>query len=236
MPRQFKPIAQQVIVITGATSRIGTATARLAVRQGARVVLGADDTVALDQLAGDLRRSGGDVLALRVEAAVKEQITALGRAAVQRFGGVDTWINQSANDPYAALTQAARERRFKTDFWATVHGTIAARGLMTEDGGAIVNLDSDASAKHDVASFTDALRAEIDTDGMPISVTLVRAPTGGAQATPQLVAEAVLYAARHARPVIRVRRATHRTSRATDLLARCLDLLLLHHPYKTWRV
>ena len=235
MPIQHKILSAQVIVITGATTSIGTATARLAAKHGARLVLADDDSVALDQLAGDVRRAGGEVLAMRVDAAVKEQVTALGRAAVQRFGRIDTWVNHGARDVDVALTQAARERRFKTGFWATVHGTIAARGLMREEGGAIVNLDSDASAKHDVKGFTDALREEIDTDGVPISVTLVHALGAATKATPRLMAEAILYAAGHAKPVIRVGRPRSGAA-AQGLLSRCLDLFMLHTPHKNWRV
>jgi short-subunit dehydrogenase len=229
MSTQRKPISAQVIVITGATSRIGMSTARMAARQGARLVLAASDAYALDQLAGDIRRAGGDVLAVRVDPAVKEQVAALGRAAVQRYGGIDTWVNHVAHEHDGALAQADLERRFKTEYWATVHGTIAARALMKQDGGAIVNLDSDASAKHDVKSFTDALRAEIDTDGVPISVTLVQAP-GSGKSAPQQVAEAILYAARNTKPEVRVRRAARAFAYDADdnlgLLDRVVDLLM----------
>jgi len=233
MPKRHKPLSEQVIVITGATSSLGMSTARLAAKRGARLVLAADHAAALDELAGDIRRAGGEALAVRVDAAVKEQVAALGRAAMQRYGCIDTWINHRAHDIDAALTQAARERRFKTDFWATVHGTIAARALMNQDGGAIVNLDSEASAKHDIQGFTDALRAETNADGLPISVTLVHAFGTGTKATPQLVAEAILSAARSPRRDIRVSHAKRSTDASHRLLATCLGLLALHHPHKT---
>lgn len=237
MPKRHKPLSEQVIVMTGATSPVGMVTARMAARQGARLVLGAGDAAALDRLAGDIRRAGGEVLAVRVDASIKEQVTALGRAAMRRFGCIDTWINHGAADNDAAPTQAARERRFKSDYWATVHGTIAAHGLMKQDGGAIVNLDSTASAKHDVKGFTDALRAEIDTDGVPITVTLVHGGDAGAKTAPQLMAEAILTAARYAKADVYAGRATRAWRNATAApgpLSRITGYFVPRHAHKTW--
>lgn len=241
MLNQHKPLSTQVIVICGATSRVGVTTARMAAKQGAKLVLASSNQAALDHLSADILRQGvrhgGELLALRVDPSIKDQVTALGRAAVQRFGVIDTWVNLAA-DGHVPSSQDGDERQFKTDFRATVHGTIVARSLMSLHGGAIVNFDSDANAKHDVQRFTDALRSEIDTDGVPISVTLLHALDAGAKNTAQLVAEAILYAAVNERRDIhvgRIPRVTVRQPGATvNLLARCVDMLMLRHPQNTW--
>jgi short-subunit dehydrogenase len=237
MLNPHKHLSTQVIVICGATSLVGVTTARMAAKQGAKLVLASSNQAALDHLSADILRHGGELLALRVDPSDKDQVAALGRAAVQRFGVIDTWVNLAA-DGHVPSSQDGGERQFKTDFWATVHGTIVARGLMSLHGGAIVNFDSDASAKHDVRRFTEALRAEIDTDGVPISVTLLHALDAGAKNTAQLVAEAILYAAVNEQHDIHVGRIPRVTVRqpgaAVKLLARCMDILMLRHPQNTW--
>jgi short-subunit dehydrogenase len=239
MLNQHKPLAHQVIVICGATSGVGMGTARMAAKQGAKLVLAAPDQAALDQLSADLLPHGGQVLALRVDPSIKDQVMALGRAAVQHFGVIDTWVNLATDAHPEATNAAGNERQFKTDFRATVHGTIVARDLMSLHGGAIVNFDSDASARHDVQRFTESLRSEIDADGVPISVTLLHALDAGGKNTAQLVAEAILYAAVNEQRDIHVGRisrvTTHQPNPAVNLLARCVDMLMLRHPQNTWR-
>lgn len=191
MTGKRKPLGEQVIVVTGATSGIGAATVRMAARQGARLLVAAADPALLDELAGDLRRGGGKVEALRVDASVKEQVTALGRVALHRFGRVDTWVNIS--DPVPASPD---EDTSRAEFWRAVHGSITALGLMRQDGGTIVTLLSDTAARHDIKRFTDALRTEIATDRVPISVTLIHSPAD-ADTAPGTVAQAILHAAQH---------------------------------------
>lgn len=192
MATKLKPLASQVIVITGATSGIGLTTARMAARQGAKLVVAARDEDALDKLVAEIRQAGGEALAFPVDVGVKKEVTALGNAAVQRFGRIDTWINNAGISIYGRLQDtplADEERLFQTNFWGVVNGSMVALGLMKKDGGAIINLGSELSdrsvplqamysaSKHAVKGFTDSLRMEIEKDRVPISVTLIR-PAG----------------------------------------------------------
>ena len=189
---KLKPLASQVIVITGATSGIGLTTARMAARQGAKLVVAARDADALDQLVSEIKAAGGEALAFPVDVGINEQVEALGKAAVQRFGRIDTWINNAGISIYGRhedIPLKDQEHLFQTNFWGVVHGSMVALSLMKKTGGALINLGSELSdravplqgmysaSKHAVKGFTDSLRMEIEKDDVPISVTLIR-PAG----------------------------------------------------------
>lgn len=260
MGTKLKPIASQVMVITGATSGIGLTTARMAAKQGAKLVLAARDSDALDKLADEIKQGGGEALAFPVDVGVKDQVTALGKAAVQRFGRIDTWVNNAGISIYGRLEDVPLEdleRLFQTNFWGAVNGSMVALDLMKKEGGAIINLGSEVSdraaplqgmysaSKHAVKGFTDSLRMEIEKAGTPIAVTLIR-PAGidtmftdharnymknepelpAPLFAPELVADAILYAAQHVKRDIFVGGASRMASLSANYTPRVLDKLM----------
>src|SRR4051812_20550159 len=189
MAISLKPLASQVMVITGATSGIGLVTARTAARKGARLVLAARDHAALDALVDELKQQGSEALAVPTDVGLRDEGSALGSAAVQRFGRVDTWINNAGISIYGRNQDVPLEdqqRLFQTNFWGVVYGSLTALELMKGQGGAIINLGSEVSdravplqgmysaSKHAVKGFTDSLRMEIEKDKVPVSVTLIK--------------------------------------------------------------
>ena len=257
MSATLKPLAKQVIVITGATSGIGLTTARMAARQGAKLVVAARDAAALDELVAEIKLAGGEALAFPVDVGVKDQVIALGNAAVQRFGRIDTWVNNAGISIYGRhedIPLADQEQLFQTNFWGAVNGSMTALALMKRDGGAIINLGSELSdraiplqgmysaSKHAVKGFTDSLRMEIENDGVPISVTLIR-PAGidtmftnharnymknepelpAPLYAPELVAESILFAAQNVKRDIFVGGASRVVSLSANYAPRLLD-------------
>lgn len=256
---QLKPLARQVIVITGATSGIGLTTARMAARRGATLVLAARNGAALDQLAAEIREAGGQALAFPLDVGNRDEVTALGNAAVQRFGRIDTWINNAGISVYGRHEQvplADHERLFQTNFWGVVHGSMVALARM-QQGGAIINLGSELSeraapvqgmysaSKHAVKGFTDALRMEIEQDGVPISVTLVHPAAIDTMLTnharnymrhetelppplfaPEVVAEAILYAAAHRKRDVFIGASTRLVALSADLFPGLFDTIM----------
>ena len=89
----LKPLREQVVVITGASSGIGLETARMAARQGAKVVLAARNAGALRQLAAEISGQGGHALAVPTDVGHEAEVDHLADAAVREFGGFDTWVN-----------------------------------------------------------------------------------------------------------------------------------------------
>jgi short-subunit dehydrogenase len=194
MPQRIrlKPLNRQVIVITGASSGIGLTTARMAAQRGAKLVLAARSENALRQLEEEINAAGGEALAVTADVGVESDVQHVADAAVTRFGGFDTWVNDAGISIYGRLLDVPPEdhqRLIQTNLFGVVHGsTIAARHLRNK-GGAIINLGSIVSdraiplqgmygaSKHAVKGFTDALRMELEEQGAPVSVTLVK-PAG----------------------------------------------------------
>jgi short-subunit dehydrogenase len=187
--KRFKPLREQVIVITGASSGIGLTTARLAARRGARVVLAARNEADLEAVADDINAHGGRALAVATDVADAEAVDRLGETAMLEFGAIDTWVNNAGLSIYGkldAVPLADKRKLFDINFWGVVHGCRTAVRLMRDRGGVLINLGSEVSdvaiplqgiysaSKHAVKGYTDALRVELEHERSPIAVTLVK--------------------------------------------------------------
>jgi short-subunit dehydrogenase len=186
-PIRLKPLHEQVIVLTGATSGIGLATARLAAERGARLVLVARNAESLETLSHELGSERSATVVADV--GVESEVDRIREVAEDRFGGVDTWINDAGVTIYGSVIEVPIEdqrRLFETNFWGVVYGSRVAARLMRDRGGAIINIGSVLSdravplqgiysaSKHAVKAWTDALRMEVGHAGDPISVTLIK--------------------------------------------------------------
>ena len=170
-------IAGKVVVITGASSGRGEATARLLGKQGATVVLAARRAERIDALAADINDAGGKALAVATDVTNREQVQALVDAAVDTFGKVDVVLNNAGLMPLAPLEQ------LKTDEWdqmidvnlkGVLNGIAAALPYMKEQkSGHFINVSSvyghklgpDATVycatKFAVRALSEGLRQEV---------------------------------------------------------------------------
>ncbi len=177
------------MVITGASSGIGLVTARQAAAAGARVVLAARNGRDLERAVEDIRGSGGRAIHVIADVADPEQVDQIAQAAIGEFGRIDTWVNNAAVSMYGRVMQLPIEdmrRQMDVNYWGQVYGSIAAVRHLRARGGALINVGSAlcdraiplqanyCAAKHALKGFTDALRMELEEEGAPISVTLVK--------------------------------------------------------------
>ena len=236
---RFKPLKEQVIVITGASSGIGLVTARMAAQRGARVMLTARNEAALRQLTEEINgqeingseSNGGVADFVAGDIAEEAIVRRVGDQAIDRFGGIDTWINCAGVSIYGPVLDVSLEdqrRLFETNFGGVVIGSRIAVGHLRKKGGALINIGSTLSdravplqgiycaSKLAVKAYTDSLRMELEHDGVPISVTLIKPgaidtpyaehaknylpnePKNPPPAyAPEVVAEAILHCAEH---------------------------------------
>jgi NADP-dependent 3-hydroxy acid dehydrogenase YdfG len=170
-------IAGKVVVITGASSGLGEATARHLSAQGAIVALGARRVERIAALAAELNHLGGQALALETDVTRHQEVQALVDAAVRTFGRIDVMLNNAGLMPHSPL-----ERR-KIDDWhqtidvnikGVLHGIAAALPYMQQqNSGHIINVSSVAgrivrpgsavyaATKSAVLMLSEGLRQEV---------------------------------------------------------------------------
>ncbi|HEX5515792.1 MAG TPA: SDR family NAD(P)-dependent oxidoreductase, partial [Gammaproteobacteria bacterium] len=145
MKIRLKPLRDQVMVITGATSGIGLAIARGAAARGARLVVSARNAEALAQLVREISAAGGEALGVAADVGVEAEVQHLADATIERFGGFDTWINNAGVSIYGPLLEVSREdhrRLFDTNYWGVVYGSLIAARHLRDHGGALINIGS----------------------------------------------------------------------------------------------
>ena len=194
MGLHLKPLEDQVIVITGASSGIGLTTARMAAKRGARLVLAARSEDALRELADEVNGNGGEAIAVTCDVSKEDDVKRVADAAVDRFGGFDTWVNNAGTGMYGKIvdTPAADARKlYETNVFGILYGSqVAVRHFTSREDkrfdGCLINLGSVlsdqatpiqgiyASTKHAIKGLTDSLRMEMMADNLPVSVTLIQ--------------------------------------------------------------
>lgn len=190
MAPALKPISEQVIVITGASSGIGLATALEATNQGASVVLAARSQRTLAEVVSRIQQAGGQAVAVTADVSKREDVERVAEVALGTFGRVDSWVNNAGVSAYGRLEEVDERdarRIFDVNFWGVVHGSLVALPLLRQQGGALINVGSEVSeavaplqgiysaSKHAVKGYTDALRIELLEAGEErISITLIQ--------------------------------------------------------------
>jgi NADP-dependent 3-hydroxy acid dehydrogenase YdfG len=181
-----------VVVITGASSGVGRATARAFATRGARLGLLARGLEGLEAARAEVEQAGADALALPTDVADPDAVDEAANAVEREYGPLDVWVNNamvSVFSPVAEIEADEIRRVTETTYLGTVHGTLAAlRRMLPRDRGVIVQVGSALAyraiplqaaycgAKHAIQGFTESLRTELLHDRSGVDVTMVQLP------------------------------------------------------------
>lgn len=136
----------QVVVVTGASSGIGRATALRFAGEGASVVLAARRAEALAAVAAECEQAGGRAIVVPTDVSDESAVDALAQRAVDEFGRIDVWVNDAAVSVYAPLVEApiADVRRvLDVNVLGYVYGARAAlREMLRQGRGVLINVAS----------------------------------------------------------------------------------------------
>ena len=135
------------------------------------------------------RARGGRAIHVVADVADPQAVDRIALRAIQEYGAFDTWVNNAGLGIYGKAWEMPLEdkrRLLDVNFWGLVHGCRAAVRHLRSRGGAIINVGSIVSdraaplmamysaSKHAVKGYTDGLRMDLEADGEPIAVTLVK--------------------------------------------------------------
>ncbi|MGQ9368932.1 SDR family oxidoreductase [Azospirillum sp. ST 5-10] len=184
-----KRVVDKVVVVTGASSGIGCATAVEFARRGAAVVLAARRDEALHAVADACLEAGGRAMVVPTDVTDPAQVEHLARRAIDAFGGIDVWVNNAgvmALGRFEDVPGDVFDRVVATNFLGTVHGCRAVLPHFLERGeGVIVNNASTVStvgqryatayvaSKFAVRGFSETLRQElVDEPGIHVCTVM----------------------------------------------------------------
>jgi NAD(P)-dependent dehydrogenase (short-subunit alcohol dehydrogenase family) len=190
---RLKPLEEQVVVVLGASSGIGRASALRCAARGAKLVVGARSEPGLASLVDEITSAGGEAVSLPCDAADPEQVERLADLAISRYGRIDTWVNCAAQSLFARFEDTTPDefrRLVEVNYLGQVHGALAALPHLRAAGqGALISISSVESrvalplhaaysaGKHAAQGAMDGLRRDLLADGAPISVTTVKPAT-----------------------------------------------------------
>ena len=175
----------KVIIITGASSGIGLATARLFAGMGAKLSLAARSIDRLESLASELTDDRSRILCIKTDVSVEEDCRRLIEETVRRFGKIDILINNagiSMRAPFLDVNLEVIKKLMDVNFWGTAYCTKYALPEILKTKGSIAGVISTAgyvaipgrtgyvTSKYAIRGFLETLRIEHLNDGINILV------------------------------------------------------------------
>ena len=185
------------MVVTGASSGVGRAVARAAGERGAKVVVGARGEDGLNAAVEEIERGGSEALAVAGDVADREYNDELVRAALERFGRIDTFVANAIVTVYAEVEQLEPDelrRVLDVNFFGVANGYWAALPALKESHGTFLHVSSAlayrgiplqaayCSSKAAARTFLESARVELQKHGHDVAISLV---LPGAINTPQ---------------------------------------------------
>ncbi|MDD9149658.1 MULTISPECIES: SDR family oxidoreductase [unclassified Sporolactobacillus] len=179
----------KVMVITGASSGIGEATAKLLASQGNKIVLGARREERLNQIAEAIKKAGGEAAYKVTDVTSLDEVKALAQTALDAYGRIDVWMNNAGLMPHSEFIKGRVDdwnRMIDVNLRGVLYGIHAVLPIMREQkSGHFINISSVAghvvtpaagvydATKFGVRAISDALRQEEALAQSHVRVTII---------------------------------------------------------------
>jgi NAD(P)-dependent dehydrogenase (short-subunit alcohol dehydrogenase family) len=183
-----KPLSEQVVVVTGASSGLGRAVARLAGRRGAKVVVTARNAEALEACVREIEAFGSEALAVPADCAVQDEVAQVVEQAVDRFGRIDTYVANAIVTVYAETYRYEPDelrRIMDVNFFGQVYGYWAVLPHLRESQGTFLSVQSAlayrgiplqggyCASKAALRNFFESARVELLKAGWGVDISVV---------------------------------------------------------------
>src|SRR3954449_11178408 len=183
-----KPLSEQVLVVTGASSGLGRAVARGAGEAGAKVVVTARNGEALDDAVREIEAFGSQAIAVPADHSVQDEVAQVVEQAIDRFGRIDTYV---ANAMVTVMTEVVDlqpeelRRVLDVNFLGMVYGYWAALPHLKESRGTFLHVSSAlayrgiplqaayCSSKAAARTFFESARVELEKERADVAISLV---------------------------------------------------------------
>jgi NAD(P)-dependent dehydrogenase (short-subunit alcohol dehydrogenase family) len=192
-----RPLSEQVLVVTGASSGLGRAVAALAGARGAKVVVAGRNEDGLNGAVAEVEGAGSQALPVKTDVAEQSQVEDLVRRAVERFGRIDTFVANAIVTVYAEVDELEPDelrRVIDVNFFGVAYSYWAALPELTRARGTFLHVSSAlayrgiplqaayCASKAAARTFLESARVELQKAGGDVAVSLV---LPGAINTPQ---------------------------------------------------
>jgi NAD(P)-dependent dehydrogenase (short-subunit alcohol dehydrogenase family) len=186
--RAKRPLSEQVIVVTGASSGLGRAVARAAGARGAKVVVTARTAEALDACVREIEALGSEALAVPADCTVQDEVGKVVEQAIDRFGRIDTYVANAIVTVYAETYRYEADelrRIMDVNFFGQVYGYWAVLPHLRESRGTFVSIQSAlayrgiplqggyCASKAALRNFFESARVELEKEGRGVDVSVV---------------------------------------------------------------
>src|SRR5437763_9776686 len=183
-----KPLADQVVVVTGASSGLGRAVARGAGARGAKVVVTARTAEALDTCVREIEAMGSEALAVPADCTVQDEVAQVVERAIDRFGRIDTYVANAIVTVYAETYRYEADelrRIMDVNFFGQVYGYWAVLPHLRESKGTFLSVQSAlayrgiplqggyCASKAALRNFFESARVELLKGGWGVDVSVV---------------------------------------------------------------
>ena len=183
-----RPLAEQVVVVTGASSGLGRAVARLAGQRHASVVCAGRNTEALDAAVREVEEAGGEAFPVELDVASEDECHQLVERTVDAFGRIDSFVRSHMVSVFGGVDQLRGDelrRVTEVNFLGSVYCFAAALPHLKESHGTFVDVNSGlayrglplqapyCATKAALRTFLEGARVELEHDGADVDICVL---------------------------------------------------------------